>query len=222
MTEMQTANPQAVADPLGDGSIQLTMTEATFVVTLSFEEYDKAGKFFQAEAAASNWHLGDWLSFGEATYHERAYSAVDPALFDPTRTARARNTVDAFPPEDRREDMSFEHHAEVANRLRGEGKLAERLAWLERAKVNGWDPGKLGAEIRAAEAIEVAEVGEDESGETVVREPSEALLRVSVRIDLGDLEAAMDLKGLIEADVQSTLEQNGVSVRGVETAWSKS
>jgi|GEM_PF-3858776 len=70
------------------------------------------------------WWLGDWILYGETHYDEEAYQAIVGDIYAQATVKVARWVCLAFPPEDRREALTFHHHKVVA------GQPDDTRKWL--------------------------------------------------------------------------------------------
>lgn len=80
----------------------------------SFEEWLQAGEFIRKANGAVHFWIGDWLNYGEKKWGETYMEAVKLTRFD-IKTLRNDKWVAArVTPERRKNELSFEHHKEVA------------------------------------------------------------------------------------------------------------
>ncbi|MDA0178740.1 LmbU family transcriptional regulator [Solirubrobacter phytolaccae] len=119
--------------------------------SMSFDEWSGVGRRIARIASGSAWALGEWLLFGERRFGARYRSAIEATDLD-YQTLRnyawvARN-VDA---PRRRDELSFQHHAEVASLPAPEQDL-----WLHRAVMHGWSRNELRRRMRADRAADRA------------------------------------------------------------------
>jgi len=93
----------------------LTRTQFKFEdAELPYDTYVSIGRWLGIYHDASKWWIADWLIFGEGTYTERFWQAVEA-------TGRSKGTVENWinvgtkvPPSRRREELTFTHHTIVA------------------------------------------------------------------------------------------------------------
>lgn len=119
---------------------------------MTFDEWAGVGRRISRIASGAAWAMGEWLLFGERRFGARYRSAIEATDLD-YQTLRnyawvARN-VDA---DRRREELSFQHHAEVASLPAPEQDL-----WLHRAVMHGWSRNELRRRMRAQRRGEEAE-----------------------------------------------------------------
>lgn len=186
---------------------------------LEYQEFEDIGAYFQLQAMAATWHLGDRSIYGDTFFPETWYQAVTTFVDNSTLT-KAMTTARAFPPDARRDSLSFEHHAIVAAKVKGD--LTEKLRWLAFAEEGRLSPAKLAVAIRDyMESVEVEEV------ETVAAEPEdsspvyeEALVRMSVRVPYQKATATADAMEDVKRSVTSTLNGRGIPVLGIDSGVS--
>lgn len=187
---------------------------------LDFAEFEDIGAFFQMQAMAASWHLGDWSIYGDTFWPETWWQAVTTFVDNSTLT-KAMTTARAFPPDTRLESLSFEHHAIVATKLR-DSTLDEKLRWLATAEEGKLSPAKLALAIRAdLEAVEVEESAAAVE-ETEVSAPSyeEALVAIRIRVPYSKASHSADAMDTVKRDITSTLNGYGIPVLGVDSSMS--
>lgn len=139
----------ALADVLdetgsSDGSayspVALTLPEG-----LGFDRWQAIGRRIGDVADASTWWLADWASYGEGNYGEKYRHAIAVTGFGYQTLRNYAWVARRFDVSQRRDDLSFAHHAEVA-------ALAEdeREAWLDRAQRENWSRNELRAQVKRA------------------------------------------------------------------------
>jgi hypothetical protein len=113
--------------------------------SLSYEDWENAGKKLVRMANTSAWCLGDWILHGQEHFHERYRYAAENAGLD-YQTLRNYAWVSRKVPQERRHhQLSFQHHAEVASL-----DAAEQIRWLRLAEANSWTRNNLRTKIRSA------------------------------------------------------------------------
>jgi hypothetical protein len=126
-------------------AIRVTKTGARFDPLLPFERWRTLGARVGTCASASGWWLGDWLAFGHAKYGRRYKEAIAVTGLD-YQTLRNYAVVSRrFEHHRRRDDVTFQHHAEVCA-LPDD----EQDRWLDRAAADGWSRNELRQRMRAA------------------------------------------------------------------------
>jgi hypothetical protein len=62
-----------------------------------------------------DWLIGDWINFGREHFPDQIELALADVSDDPRNLKRIEKTARAFPPHLRHADLSFDHHAHVAD-----------------------------------------------------------------------------------------------------------
>jgi hypothetical protein len=125
---------------------------------LTFDQWCEVGRRVGIRANASTWWLGDWLLYGERSYGSRYAHAAKVTGLDQQTLRNHATVARRFRSSRRREELSFEHHAEVC--LLADG---EQETWLDRAVAGGWSRNELRRRLRAARGPS------DDDGDTAVR-----------------------------------------------------
>jgi hypothetical protein len=105
---------------------------------------------------ASSWWLGDWLAFGQVKYGRRYKEGVAVTGLDYKTLRNYATVARRFELSRRRDDVSFQHHAEVCALADG-----EQDRWLELAALNRWSKTELRRRLRAEL---VGETGDERVG----------------------------------------------------------
>lgn len=131
--------------------------------TLSFDNWQRTGSQISKLADLSSWCLGDWLAYGECQYTSRYRRAVEIVGLNYQTLRNYAWVARRFDLSRRRDNLSFQHHMEVA-------KLppAEQDWWLDKATEHGWTTSRLRQRIRAGRS---ADNSEDNSGSVGVLVP---------------------------------------------------
>ena len=104
----------------------------------TFQEWELVGESLAYEEKGIHWWLGDWLNYGEKTWQENAYQALEHTRFS-LSTLKADHWVAArIEPVSRLTSLSWGHHQVVAA-LEPE----RRDYWLKRADEEGWSRNEL-------------------------------------------------------------------------------
>ena len=111
--------------------------------TLSFDNWQRTGSQISKLADLSSWCLGDWLAYGECQYTSRYRHAVEIVGLNYQTLRNYAWVARRFDLSRRRDNLSFQHHMEVA-------KLppAEQDRWLDLATEHGWTTSQLRRQIR--------------------------------------------------------------------------
>ena len=111
---------------------------------LDIKTWEQVGHKISSIANCTAWCLGDWLVYGQYKYGER-YRTVAAAVNLDFQTLRNYAWVARrYELENRRERLSFQHHAEVAAM-----PPEERERWLDLAEEHQWSRNVLRRNVRA-------------------------------------------------------------------------
>jgi hypothetical protein len=131
---------------------------------LPFETWTALGAKIALHRNASAWWLGDWLVYGREKYGRRYKNAIAATGLDYQTLRNYAVVARRFAPSRRRDNLTFQHHAELA-------ALTDELQdyWLDRAAAGRWSKQDLRRRVRAA-------LGAGDRGATavVVRLPVDA------------------------------------------------
>jgi hypothetical protein len=105
------------------------------------------GRQLHVVADSSAWWLGDWLVFGQNRFPDRYEQAIAESSLDYQTLRNYAWVARKIPPELRRAELSFQHHAEVAALPED-----ERARWLDRAKEGGWSRSELRRRLRTEDS----------------------------------------------------------------------
>lgn len=145
---------------------------------LPYQRWEDLGRFLGSIDKRSRWYIGDWLNFGEAVYGESAAQGVEATTseryseaervtgLDHGTLMNIRSVCAKVPRENRRKDLGFWIHSEVAKL-----DAAEQPRWLDAAIENGWSKTDLRDAIRA-EKNPPAEADSDGGGEGAPAAPT--------------------------------------------------
>jgi hypothetical protein len=125
------------------GGILAPGTGLELPARLSFETWLRIGQQLSAIASSSAWCLGDWLSYGQATYTSRYRDAIEQTSLEYQTLRNYAWVARRFPLSRRRDNLSFGHHAEVAALPEPEQDF-----WLRKAGSLGWSRNHLRSQIR--------------------------------------------------------------------------
>jgi hypothetical protein len=127
---------------------------------MPFEEWARLGAKLATYSNATSWWLGDWLVFGRVHYGLSRYRAAVSGTGLEYKTLRNYAMVARrFESARRRDDLSFQHHAEVC----GLSDEAQDF-WLDLAVKHHWSKRELRRNVRAA-----ASMAQTKPGPAVVR-----------------------------------------------------
>lgn len=151
LPEVVRAEPAGELAPLIDVATEVSLD---LPVALTLEQYAGVCHAIGRAHKGSMWYLGDAGVYGESHFGEDYAQHFDPRAmgYEPEVAANAKYVCKRFPPERRRADLSFSHHAAVA-------ALAPEKAdsWLERAAKEGWIVAQLREAIAQVRELVQAE-----------------------------------------------------------------
>lgn len=136
------------------GGIAISTVGLTFPVNTTYEEWLRAGAQISRIVNSSAWCLGDWLVRGQDRYTDRYRRAIDEVGLDYQTLRNYAWVARRFPQKRRREQLSFQHHAEVAALPE-----SEQDYWLNQAENGGWARNQLRRELRESRRRERGETG---------------------------------------------------------------
>jgi hypothetical protein len=113
--------------------------------TLPFDAWKALGARIKVRSDASSWWLGDWLIFGRHQYGDRYRDAFEVTGLDEQTLDNFGVVARRFESSRRRENLSFQHHADVC-----EMTDETQDHWLNLAAKNGWPKSELRIRIRDA------------------------------------------------------------------------
>lgn len=162
---------------------------------MAYPDWLGLGRSLATQKRHIDWLIGDWITFGREHYPEQIELALEQIDEDPRRLKRIEKTAKAFTPSHRHEDLSFDHHAYVADM-----PTQEALPLLKKAHTE-----KLGArQLRILAMLRKVETGqilprEDDPEDDALLACVRAWNRAphSVREDFAEMIAASDF-GVIE------------------------
>jgi hypothetical protein len=128
--------------------MRASATGMRFDALLPFESWTALGSRIGAHANASSWWLGDWLLFGRMKYGRRYKEAVATTGLDYQTLRNYASVARRFDPSRRREDLTFQHHAEVASMTD-----EDQDSWLAQAAAGGWSKQELRRRIHASRGL---------------------------------------------------------------------
>jgi hypothetical protein len=115
-----------------------------FDPALSIDNWKAIGARLGMHADAGCWWLGDWLAFGRSKYGRRYKEGIALTGLKYQTLRNYAVVARSFDPSRRRDNLSFQHHAEVSAL-----SAADQDAWLDRSAQNGWSKAELRAHVRA-------------------------------------------------------------------------
>ncbi|MEA2373130.1 MAG: hypothetical protein QOH12_3524 [Solirubrobacteraceae bacterium] len=112
----------------GDG-FALTSISWTAADDMGFEQWVVNGRRLGAVGRSVGWWIGDWLSYGNTRYGEKYAQAARITGYDTQTLMNMVYVAGNIDPLQRRETLSWSHHAEVAAL-----ESDEQERWLDRAE----------------------------------------------------------------------------------------
>jgi len=101
--------------PSMDAAQDLAALSLALPETTSYPEWLATGRSLATSKRHIDWLVGDWINFGRQRFPEQIDLALESITEDPRQLKRVEKTAKAFPPHLRHADLSFEHHAHVAD-----------------------------------------------------------------------------------------------------------
>jgi hypothetical protein len=113
--------------------------------SMPIERWKAVGTRIAAYSDAASWWLGDWLAFGQAKYGRRYKEGIALTGLEYKTLRNYAMVARRFDVSRRRDDLSFQHHAEVCS-------LADddQDRWLAVAAAGGWSKNELRRRRRVA------------------------------------------------------------------------
>ncbi len=137
----------------------MTRTSWSAPVGIGLQEWSDHGRRLGAVGRAVGWWIGDWVRYGNERWGERYTRAARLTGYDVKTLMNMVYVASAYEPTERREALSWTHHAEVAGLER-----VQRAALLERAETERLSARCLREELRRlrrADAASSADVSVD-------------------------------------------------------------
>jgi hypothetical protein len=135
-----------------------SVTETALVLNdpeLTWESYERLGKFIGQMQRSIEWWMADLFIYGEDIFGHR-FAQIDEAFGVAPHTLSNRVSVARrIPPSRRRAALNFSIHAEVAYL-----EPRDRDLWLDRAERGQWTRARLREEMRAARGIGEGQMGD--------------------------------------------------------------
>ncbi|MFA1538086.1 LmbU family transcriptional regulator [Actinomadura monticuli] len=133
------------ARPVVNRSALTRRTSLSIQGAISIETWKQIGEQIFRISDSSAWWLGDWLVYGQNRYPERYKRAIDETSLDYQTLRNYAWVARRFVASRRRDELSFQHHMEVASL-----SPDEQDQWLDRARAQRWSRNELRARLRAA------------------------------------------------------------------------
>jgi hypothetical protein len=114
---------------------------------ISFNTWNAIGVKIGTFARASPWWLGDWLLFGQLKYGRRYREATSATGLEYQTLRNYAVVARRFRLSRRRDNLTFQHHAEVCALSDDDQDF-----WLDLAMEYGWSKAELRRRVRASRA----------------------------------------------------------------------
>jgi hypothetical protein len=121
-----------------------TATGVSFDPLLPFEAWSAMGARIARHSSATTWWLGDWLVYGQMKYGRRYKEAIAATGLDYQTLRNYAMVARRFEQSRRRDDLSFQHHAELCAL-----SDADQDRWLDAACAHGWTRNELRRRLRS-------------------------------------------------------------------------
>jgi hypothetical protein len=120
-------------------------TGMRFDPLMPIDRWKAVGTRIAAYSDAASWWLGDWLAFGQAKYGRRYKEGIALTGLEYQTLRNYATVARRFDVSRRRDNLSFQHHAEVCS-LADE----DQDRWLDLAADRRWSKSELRRRVRAA------------------------------------------------------------------------
>jgi hypothetical protein len=118
-----------------------------FDALLPLETWKSVATAIAAYSDATCWWLGDWLAFGQMKYGRRYKEGIALTGLEYQTLRNYAVVARRFEPSRRRDNLSFQHHAELCALLDSDQEL-----WLDLSVENGWSKAELRRRLRGTQA----------------------------------------------------------------------
>lgn len=135
------------------GRVATRRTSLAIPDGMTIDDWERIGRHIFVLSDSSGWWLGDWLIYGQDNYPDRYKRAIEETSLDYQTLRNYAWVARKFGPGRRRENLSLQHHAEVAGLSAG-----EQEQWLAQAEAGRWSRNELRRRIRARPHGETAPV----------------------------------------------------------------
>jgi hypothetical protein len=134
------------ASPAQGSGILTTTVGLAFPKELTFDAWQQAGLRVARIVNSSAWYLGDWLVYGQQHYVDRYKRAIDLVGLDYQTLRNYAWVARKVEYPRRRQNLSFQHHAEVAAL-----DPDDQSRWLLLAEQNDWSRNQLRHAVRGSD-----------------------------------------------------------------------
>jgi hypothetical protein len=133
----------AMRQPATSRWLRSTRTSVQFDPLTPYQLWSHLGARLGVYANGMPWWLGDWLAFGQMKYGRRYRDAIVTTGLEYQTLRNYAAVARRFEPSRRRDDVSFQHHAELCA-LPDE----DQDQWLEQAAAHAWSRNELRRRVR--------------------------------------------------------------------------
>jgi hypothetical protein len=186
--------------------VHSTLTCMQLSDELPFERWKAVGASICTYASASSWWLGDWLTFGRRRYGERYREGIAQTGLGYQTLRNYAVVARRFSPSRRRDDLSFQHHAEVCSL-----PDADQDFWLDLAAERHWSRTELRRRLRGSRV-------------RGIRKSAPLVLRLVLDVEREHLwdQAAHHSQRDLETWARAVLDEAAISILSAERADSAS
>ena len=146
------AVPRARETTAARSGIEVTPTAWLSEDNIGMAEWAEQGRRLGVIGRGAGWWIGDWLRYGNERFGERYVRASRITGYDVQTLMNMVYVASRFEPEERREGLSWSHHAEVAAHA-----VEERSRLLDMAESERLSVRCLREELRRARRVEADE-----------------------------------------------------------------
>jgi hypothetical protein len=125
--------------------VRLTPQGLKIAPGIGFDDWATMGRRIASISTACAWCLGDWLAYGEQAFPARYKTALAATSLDYQTLRNYAWVARRFDVSRRRDNLSFQHHAEVAAL-----PDADQERWLLQAERSQWSRNELRRRLSAA------------------------------------------------------------------------
>jgi hypothetical protein len=135
----------AISGPSSHARDKPLRTGICFDPLMPIDRWKSVGARIAAYSDAASWWLGDWLTFGQAKYGRRYKEGIALTGLEYQTLRNYATVARRFDLSRRRDNLSFQHHAEVCSLTDD-----QQDQWLDLAAGNQWSKSELRRRIRSA------------------------------------------------------------------------
>jgi len=139
----RSSRPRSLPPAAAGGAIAPSRSGLRLAPELAYDAWKAIGIRLSVRSEASSWWLGDWLVFGQEHYGRRYKQAIEVTGLDYQTLRNYAVVARRFHPSRRRDNLSFQHHAEVCalpDDAQGQ--------WLDLATTKNWSKRELRTQLR--------------------------------------------------------------------------